>query len=302
MLDYTKLRGFVEVARAGSFSRAARALRVSQPTLSVQIARLEKDLGIKLLIRESHGVVPTEAGYRLLRRSEDLFAHIEEVEQSLHGADEELCGGLRVGAAESLSTYVLPEVLAYFMRRYPGIKLTMHGEYTHELIRMLQKNELDLAFFPYAATPPVEFTTMLEEDPLLLVCGPGHAFWKRRFVRPKDLSNEVFIRLEGGSSTTELVDTLLSRHQLKPVSVVYCKNIAIMVEMVKHNVGLAFVPAMATRRGIENGQLHAVQFEPEHLHRNLWAAWRSTAPAPARNAFINSVRRALRLRKNDTDK
>ena len=298
MIDLTRLRYFLQVAEAGSFSRAARRLGVTQPTLSVQVARLEEELGFTLLERGPNGTTLTEGGRRLQLHAQDLFARIDEIEHALRQEIEEPTGELRIGTVPSVSIFVLPETLATYTKRYPRVRISAHTEHSDNVLEMLDAGEIDVGFIASPTSPPVPHTQLLGDDPVLLACGAGHRFWGRRFVRPADLEGESILELSGNSPTSRLIDDILGRNEVRTHALVRTPCIASLVQMVSLNIGVSFLPALALRIERSAHRIHAIEFEPTELHRGLWAGWVDPAPNAAREAFIASLRQNLTSNRN----
>lgn len=290
MLDLSRLRYFQAVAEAGSFSRAARGLGLSQPTLSVQIARLEEELGTTLLRRHRSGVTPTPAGQRLLAHAEELFHRVDRLEQELRTQASEPEGPLRIGTIGSVGTYLLPDVLDLFTQRYPRVRPTILFEHSDPALDLLQQGRLDIALTARARPPTAAHNVPLFDDPLLLVVGPGHRLWGRRFVRPRDIEGERLIGMAESSPSARLVEHVLARHKVRLQPVIRSTQMPALVRLVRINLGLAFLPRMAVSEDLAAGRLHAVSFEGEELHRKIWASWDSPDPIPARDAFVSILK------------
>ncbi len=124
-VDLGLLRSFQEVARRGSITAAARALGVSQPTLTVAMQRLERELGTTLLLRGRAGVTVTDTGRALAREAEEILAVVARAEQRIRGLEEDERGRFVVGCHESLGAYFLPAFMRGFLREAPGIDLVL---------------------------------------------------------------------------------------------------------------------------------------------------------------------------------
>lgn len=124
-VDLELLRSFQEVARRGSITAAARALGVSQPTLTASMQRLERDLGTTLLLRGRAGVTVTDTGRALVREAEEIFEVVARAEQRVRGLEEGERGRFVIGCHESLGAYFLPAFMRAFLREAPGIDLVL---------------------------------------------------------------------------------------------------------------------------------------------------------------------------------
>jgi LysR family transcriptional regulator, low CO2-responsive transcriptional regulator len=199
-------RAFHAVAVAGSFTAAAHALNLSQPTLTHQVKLIESRYKVELFHRTSRGVRVTETGAQLLsivRRMvgsyDEAVAFLEEV----HGMRQ---GHLRVGSYEP---YDLSRVLARFVERYPGIHITARFANSPELASMLANYEVDVAVLA-ASERRAEFLAVPFRQPRLIVVAPRTRPWTgRRGIRPAELTNQTLIVREAGSAARQAFEKLL---------------------------------------------------------------------------------------------
>jgi len=292
MLDLTRIKYFQAVAEAGSFSRAARRLGVSQPTLSIQVARLEEELGTPLFRRHRNGVTLNEVGRRLFAQCPDLFAQVTAMERTVRSQVEIPTGDLRIATVNSVGIYVLPEALALFTRRFPKVRPTTRFEHSDVVTELLEEGDIDVAVTAQMKKPPMGISKMIIDDPLVLVCGRDHPLARRRYVRAKDLDGEKLIAFDDESPTAKVIDKVLARHKVKMDPIIKTPQIAAMVRMVRMNMGLAFLPQLALQQELEGGGLNALDFAVEDLHRGIWLTWTSEAEFPARDAFVDCMQEA----------
>lgn len=129
-----------------SFSKAANALYMTQPALSIAIQKVEKRLGMPLFDRTSKPLKPTEAGFLYIKKIEQIQNLEYELEQQIHDLSTLQTGTLRIGGSHYFNSYVLPPVLTEFAQKYPGIHLELMEAGSDELLRMLYEHEIDLTF------------------------------------------------------------------------------------------------------------------------------------------------------------
>jgi molybdate transport repressor ModE-like protein len=127
-MDLRDLRYFAAIAQSGSMTAAAKALHVSQPTLTVAMQNLEEQLKTQLLVRERSGVRLTATGDELLKHANDVFHLLERAEQRIKGLESEDQGTFVIGCYESLGAYYLPDFMARFLRDHPNIELLLSNE------------------------------------------------------------------------------------------------------------------------------------------------------------------------------
>ncbi|HEY8074573.1 MAG TPA: LysR family transcriptional regulator [Labilithrix sp.] len=127
-MDLRDLRYFAAIADSGSMTAAAKALHVSQPTLTVAMQNLEQELGSQLLVRDRSGVKLTSTGDELLRHAQEVFVLLERASQRIKGLESEDQGTFVIGCHESLGAYFLPELMARFLRDHPTIELLIAND------------------------------------------------------------------------------------------------------------------------------------------------------------------------------
>src|SRR5687767_2425026 len=127
-MDLRDLRYFAAIAQSGSMTGAAKALHVSQPTLTVAMQNLEEQLKTQLFVRERSGVRLTATGEELLRHAQDVFLLLDRAEQRIKGLESDDEGTFTIGCHESLGAYFLPEFMAPFFRAHPKIELLISNE------------------------------------------------------------------------------------------------------------------------------------------------------------------------------
>jgi DNA-binding transcriptional LysR family regulator/predicted ATPase len=199
----SRLRSFAAVARAGSFSKAADVLFVSQPAVSKQVAALEAELGKQLLLRGPRGVTLTPAGQVLadyVLRAEALLANAR---RALGAGDDAQIGTLSLAASGVPGTYLLPAALAEFRELHPGVQLDFKVSTSGGALELVRAHEVELAVVGGLTVPPELDAEELVEDEIVLVGPPS--FGGRR-LRPRDLEEVTWLLREEGSATRAAVD------------------------------------------------------------------------------------------------
>ena len=201
-MELRQLRYFVEAARLLHFTRAAKKLRVAQPSLSQQVRALEAELGVRLFDRfGGRGVSLTVAGEAFLGRAERILAEAELAKAEAGEFSGAARGRVTIGALQSLVEIKLPNLLAAFNRRYPGVEVALREETTVQMLGMLAEGELDLALGHTTGVripDRIVAETLFEED-LLLVASPEHALAGRAEVSVEELKDETFVCYKKGS-------------------------------------------------------------------------------------------------------
>ncbi len=143
-MELRMLGYFLAVAREEKFARAAEQLRVTQPTLSRQIAELEAELGVKLFTRSSHNIVLTEEGMMLKRRAQEILSLADRTKRDFIGRQEELEGTVAVGSGEFLSTRLLTDCMTAFRRIHPLVKYELYSGNVDNISDSIEHGLLDM--------------------------------------------------------------------------------------------------------------------------------------------------------------
>jgi aminoethylphosphonate catabolism LysR family transcriptional regulator len=207
-MNYAQLRAFHAVASEGSFTRAARVLRVSQPTVSSQVKALETAYDVRLFDRQGRKVRPTEQGAALFDITRRLFGLEVEAEEALVGALSLERGQLKVGADSP--PHAMP-LLARFHARHPGIRLALVSGNARDVAGALADYRVDVAVMAGDPPPPPLLAFPFREDPLVLIGGPRHALARRGRARFAELAGQAFVLREPTSLTRQMFESALRR-------------------------------------------------------------------------------------------
>ena len=187
MPTITQLQYILSLHRHGHFGEAARSCNVSQPTLSMQIKKVEEQLGCTIFDRRGSPIVATEKGLLLIAQSQKVLAAHEQLLGFARGQFEVLSGTLSLGIIPTLAPYVTHWFLSVFAKRYPGIHLSIVELPTEDIVRDLRKMRLDVGLL----ATPLEIPSMRERvlfyDPLYLYAGADEALLKQSDIDAEDL-------------------------------------------------------------------------------------------------------------------
>jgi DNA-binding transcriptional LysR family regulator len=196
MLDVRRLRVLKEVAAKGSFSAAAESLAYTQSAVSQQIAALEREAGAKLVERSARGVRLTDAGRVLVGHTEAILARLADAEAELEALAGLRAGRLRLMAFASAGATIMPEAIARFRERHPGVEVTLEPGEPDEAVVAVKAGDVDLALdisTTWSKQRDGLHRTHLLDDPMYLVLPSGHAQAARRRVCLEDLADEAWI-------------------------------------------------------------------------------------------------------------
>ncbi|MGJ3561592.1 LysR family transcriptional regulator [Streptomyces sp. INA 01156] len=149
-MDFRQLEYFRAVVEAGSVSQAAKNLNMTQPPVSHAIAKLERELGVRLLERTAKGVHPTPAGLHLLSRGERLIADRNRVVETLKSMAEGAAGDLRIGVEPMVINEIIADVLAEFLEQVPSARVILTDVTPDVIVQRIRTGELDMGCVPFA--------------------------------------------------------------------------------------------------------------------------------------------------------
>jgi DNA-binding transcriptional LysR family regulator len=277
MLPFTlqQLRILKAVATEKNFTKAAEGLYLSQPSLSKQIKRLEKNLGILLINRENKKVSLTEKGKIFLDYSERILALCEESCRILMDFKSVERGNLKVGASQTIGTYLLPRVLSLFAQNYPQMSLNFQVNSTQIIAKSVSNREIDLAVVGGEIPNKLKKHLSLKhfvEDEFNLIVPKSHPFAFKKQITEKELYNLNFITLNSNSPIRKFIDNILSKNQIE------IKKLKIIMELnsiegiktaVSLGLGAAFLSSSAIEKEIRLKKIEKVNIENIRITRNL---------------------------------
>jgi DNA-binding transcriptional LysR family regulator len=244
-VELRQLRYFMAIAEAGSFSRAAERLHVSQPPLSTQIKSLEEEIGTQLLARTNRGVSLTTPGQVFYEEIRAVLARLESACGKALQADRGDVGMLAVGFVSIADYSFLPPALKSFQAQYPLVEVQLHELTTDAQIRELRGARLDLSVgLAPVAEPDLEFRILLREE-LVLAAPAGHAASRGDAVDLRTLSKASFI-VPPRDIAPGLYDLTISRCRaagFAPRIVQNARQMQTVIGLVSCGMGVALVPA-----------------------------------------------------------
>ncbi len=252
-LSLHKLRVLVAVAEREHFSSAAQWLNISQPAVSAHIRDLERHLGVPLFRRQGRGVRLTEAGQLTHDYAVRLLDLADELEEAI-AASKGFQGPLDIGASTTPGSYLLPDVLALFRQRHPGVRVTVEIANTATIATRVRRGEVHLGVLGEAVDDPSMVCEPWVRDELLLVLPPGHR-WAGREIEAQQLDEETIIGREEGSATDDVLRRGLAAIGVEARPTIILGDTEAIKGAVAHGLGVAFVSSCAATHEFSDGRL-----------------------------------------------
>lgn len=291
-MDLRQLEYFLAVAEEHNFTRAAERLHLSQPGLSAQIGRLERELGQELLDRSGRTVRLTEVGAAVAPYARAALAAVDGVRQAVDELAGLVRGRVSVGMVTSHQVD-LPGILAAFHRDHPAVEITLTEATTDELVEGLRGGRLDAAIISVGADAPAGLEVQLiEEQPIVAAVAPDHELAAHRSISLDTLRGRPLISLPLGTGLrTRLVEACAAAG-FAPRIAFEASDPAMLARLAAQGLGAAILPgAFAAAR---SDVLRSIAIERPALRGRLVLGWRAGGPSgPAGRELVARVRQAL---------
>jgi predicted ATPase/DNA-binding transcriptional LysR family regulator len=283
-----RLRAFAAIARCGSLSKAAEELYVSQPAVSKHLASLEAQLGLRLVTRGREGAALTAAGQVLADYVLPAEALLANAARALAAGEEVETGTLSIAASGIPGTYLLPELLARFRERHPGVRLEFEVATSAGALELVRAHRAELAVVGGFTVPAELESVALVEDEIVLV-GPPSLGGRR--LRRKELDGLMWLSREEGSATRAAVETARWEMGLRSVRALELQSWEAVKLAVGKGLGIAAISRLALELELESGRLVILDVPRWRLQRTISVTYTRGVPlTPPAERFLELLR------------
>lgn len=293
-MDIHRLEVFCRVVELQSFTKAADAVCLTQPTVSEHVRALEEMLGEKLVDRLGREVLPTPAGKILYQYGRKMIQLRNEAIQALEKYKGNLSGHLLIGASTIPGTYILPTFIGAFKADHPSIQITVEISSSSEIVERILRSDVELGL---VGAKWQDRRIVLEEifsDELMLAAYPEHPWAGKKAVELKDLSGQAFILREKGSGTRIAMSEALQEHgfDLSQLYVVAEMGSTEAVrQAIKARIGISILSYHAIAEDLQRGTLVALPLKGIRVFRSFYLIQRKNRQAsPLCTAFLSFLR------------
>ncbi len=270
-----QLRVLRAIVKEGSFKKAADALYVTQPAVSLQIQNLEKQLEVPIFDRGGRKAQLTQAGETLLNYCESILNQCQEACRALDDLKNLKGGSLVVGASQTTGTYLMPRMIGIFRQKFPDVSVQLEVHSTRRTGWSVANGQIDLAII--GGQLPTELNEMLEvipyaTDELALVLPVRHSMSKQKELTKDDLYRINFVSLDSKSTTRQVVDQLLTNSGLDIQRLrveMELNSLEAIKNAVQSGLGAAFLPVVSIERELAAGTIHKPLIADLNVHREL---------------------------------
>jgi molybdate transport repressor ModE-like protein len=296
-LEIRLLLNLLAIAQAGSFSRAAATLGVTQPSLTSSINRLERQLGAQVLERGRHGARPTELGQMLVRHASMLGRQLAKASAELEHRQQSIDGPLSIGVTPVAAASLVPRAIGMLMRQRPSVAIAVRETVFNEAVPALIDGTLDLMVGPIGVYPaPGDIVEeRLGVDPLSVVVRAGHALCRRRSLSLKTLKDVAWVLPSDRSAYHRQIEALFLVVGFGwPMRAITTNSMPAMKAIVAHSECVAIMPKQLVAPEHKLGQLIAIRLAEAGGTRALGiSVAKSRSPTPLTQEFIEILRRCM---------
>jgi LysR family hydrogen peroxide-inducible transcriptional activator len=292
-LKLKDLRYLVALADTRHFGRAAARCFVSQPTLSAQLRKLERYLGVDLVERQPRRIKLTETGERVVVHARRILAESDEIVSVARRNRDPLAGKLKVALIPTIGPYLLPKIAPVIRRALPRLQMLLYEFRTDMLLERLNSGEIDLGILAL----PVDLDGLemrhLFDEPFMLAVPSQHRLAARNSVGPQDLKGETLLLLEDGHCLRDQALEVCSRIDVRESQDFRATSLETLRQMVAAGLGITLLPEMAVHSPFGNPRTLAVRpFARPAPVRQVGAVWRkSSTRVPAIRAVCDAITR-----------
>lgn len=247
-MNIRDLQYIVEVAKESHFAKAAKQLFVTQPALSLQIKKLEEELGVRIFERSNKAFLVTEIGKKIIKKAEEILSQVEEIKALAKNSIDPYSGELLVGAFPTFAPYFFPKLVKQVGKNFPKIKLLLLEEKSELLLQKLTEGKLDFIVLAESFDDKnLTFVKLMEEE-FLLAVNPDHEFAKIKIVDPSKIDFSQMILLEEGHCIRDQVINFCSKIHLSNWQSFKATSLESIKQMVIAGSGITLIPQIAAEK------------------------------------------------------
>ena len=289
-MDLHALEVFCKIVELKSFSRAAEAVLLTQPTVSGHMKTLETKLGLRLFDRAGKSVTPTQAGEILYGYARRILALREEAQRAINEHKGGLKGHLAIGGSNIPGAYILPPLVSAFKRRHPDVTISLHISGSRDIVRGVIDGTYEVGMVGARFEESRIHYEPFAEDELVLAVPASHPWAGRSTVRLTELPGQPFIMRERGSGTRKVMEQALADHAMDPgrlrVALEVTGNETVR-QALKAGAGIAVISRRAIEDDIRHKTLVALRIRGVRLLRDFFlVTHKSRSRSPLSQAFL----------------
>ena len=269
-MDLGQLRYFTKIVEHKSFTRAAQDCSVSQPALSQQIAKLEKELDQPLFERQGRTIQLTATGHLLNDKAEKILQLVDDTLRQI--TDDGETGRICLSAIPTVGPYYLPHILKVVGDQFAKAQFIVSEWVTDDLLKKCSSGDIDVGLVALPAASKQLSVEPLFEEELLLAIPANHRLAQQPEIRLTDIDKEPFVLLSEDHCLAESIEAFCNRQSFQPVSTASIQQLTTIQHLVALGQGVSFIPKMATQTDL-GGQIVYRSLAGEAPTRTIAMCW-----------------------------
>jgi DNA-binding transcriptional LysR family regulator len=277
-MEIRQLNTFMKIVQLRSFSKAAQVLGYTQSAVTIQIRLLEEELNVRLFDRIGKLVTLTQPGKEFQYYANSILEKADAAKSAL-GKVSPLEHPLHIGTIDSLCLFKMPPVLQYFYVHHPHVSIKITTASPRELIYMMEHNQVDIIYILDNPVYNNEWVKVMEEQEyIVFVSSPSYHLAGNPLIRLEDLLHEPFFLTEKEDNYRYSLDQYLASKKMEITPFLELGNIEVIIDMVKKNMGLSFLPHFSVAESVRKNELAILDvsdfqmsmFRQIFYHKDKW--------------------------------
>jgi LysR family hydrogen peroxide-inducible transcriptional activator len=295
-MTLTELRYVVALAQERHFGRAAQKCFVTQPTLSLALAKLEDELAIKLFERNKNEVLLTARGRAVVEQAKRVLEEAQKIQGIARGGTDQLAGALRLGVIPTIGPYILSDLIPILKKRAPDMPLAIEENLTGTLAPMLREGDLDVVIIALPFSLPGVKTEVVYEEPFSVVVPEGHRWAERKSLKPSELAEENVLMLHSGNCfRDQVLEACPGQPNTATPEGRAGSSLETIRAMVASGLGVSVLPTSALTARHASRMVKVVPFTNPAPSRMVALAWRASFDRPAAVEALADAMRTIKL-------
>lgn len=296
-MDDFRLRVFISAARNLSFTRCAQEMYITQPAVSKHIFELEREFELPLFERNGSKLKLTQAGEVLLKNAEQVIERYNDLRADMGRLIDMVNGDLRIGASTTIAQYLLPSLMATFIKRFPDVKLSMISGNSVQIETALFEHRIDVGLVENSTRSQGLHYENFMKDELVLVADVNHKFGRFDEILPSDLHKFPLVLRENGSGTLEVVEKYLAKYNvhLPDLNIVMQLGSTEAIKSFIHNAdAVAIVSIIALLKELKEGILKVIEIKDVNMDRQFAFVQRQGEQNRISEVFIDHIKHLIK--------
>ncbi len=277
-MNIKELYYLVAVAETEHFGNAAKKCFVSQPTLSVQLRKLEDELNVQLFERNNKQVLITPAGRLLVEQSKKILSEIKIMKEMAQNISNPFSGTLRIGIIPTLGPYLLPCILQKIKNKFPQLEIFITEKKTETIVQELLSGKLDTIILALPSEGHGIETQLLFEEPFHLALPTQHTLAAKKSITLDDLKNETLLLLEEGHCLRDQALAVCPSTKTIDKNDFSATSLETLRHLVAINAGITLLPGLSLKAAQQDNNIMIKAFKNPSPSRKIGMQWRESSP------------------------